>query len=285
MSRVPILFAALLVSSVAHGKKRPETQAPPPVGWYAQPADKKDPGWLGACYFPPVWSELGLAERSEARQEALEAMKSQWLGQRDAIVSFDAGAVEDLELALLGRPDRIEEVATRNAGFCRAVMVGGSSTEAWGYWLVGLPVQLRSGECRKPLDYQLVQYLRIDVGWQEEVPMCAGDRAEIRATAGDSYRLAPTAAWINVEGDPEQPTLDPALPCSREGCFRGQLIGRFVTEGGVEIVFPIGVQAEFEAPSHGTLSFAINDDTLLDNQWYSEGTVTDHTAVTIGPAD
>jgi hypothetical protein len=284
MSRLPILLAALLVVTVAHGKKRSEPPAPPPVGWYAQPAEKKDPGWLGECYFPPHWPDLDLVQRRMARQAALEAMKSQWLGQRDAIVSFDPGAVDELELALLGRPERIEEVTTRNAGFCRAVMAGGSTTDTWGYWLAGLPVQLQAGECRRPLDYQLVQYLRLDVGWQEEIPMCAGDRADIRATTSDRYRLAPGEAWINADGDPERPTLDPALPCSREGCFRGQLIGQFVTEGGVEIVFPIGTRAEFEAPTHGILSFAINDDSLGDNQWHSEGVVTDHTAVTIGPA-
>lgn len=285
MSRLPILFVALAVSTVAHGKRRPEPETPPPVGWYAQLPGKKDPGWRGACYFPPVWSDLGLVERRQARQQALEAMKSQWLGQHDELVSFDAHAVAELEQVLLGQPDRIEEVTTRNAGFCQAVMAQGSTTEAWGYWLVGLSVQLRVGECRRPFDYQLVQYLRLDVGWQEEIPMCEGDRAEIRASVDDSYRVSRDGPWINADGDPDEAVAGSFLPCDREGCFRGQLIGLYVTDSGVETVFPIGTSAIFEAPAHGTLSFGINDDSWGDNVWFSQGPVTDRTTVTISPVD
>jgi hypothetical protein len=285
MSRLPILLAALAVVSVAHGKKRPEPEAPPPVGWYARPADKKSPGWAAECYFPPVWGELSLLDRRLARQEALHAMRSQWLGERDALVAFEPAVVEELELVLLGRPQLIEELATRNAAFCRDVMAEGASTAVWGAWLAGLPVQLRAGECRRPLDYTMVQYLRLDVGWQEEVPMCQGDRASIQVTVNDRYRLGPREPWINAAGDPAGAVAGLGLPCDREGCLRGQLVGQFVTEEGVETVFPIGTGAVFEAPEHGTLSFAINDDSLTDNRWYSEGAVTDHAAVTIGPAD
>lgn len=285
MSRVPLLIVVLTMASVAHGKNRPEAEAPPPVGWYSQAPDKKAPGWRGECYFPPLWSDLTLSERRQARQAALEAMKSQWLGQRDDIVSFDASAVEELEMTLLGQPERIEEVTTRNAGFCRPVMAAAASTEAWSYWLAGLPVQLRVGECRRPMDYTLVQYLRIDVGWQEEIHMCAGDRVDIRASVNDQYRTGPDEPWINADGDRQRPVTDPALPCNFEGCFHGQLVGLFVTESAVETVFPIGTTTSFEAPSQGTLSFGINDDSWVDNQWSSRGVVTDHTAVTISPAE
>jgi hypothetical protein len=45
------------------------------------------------------------------------------------------------------------------------------------------------------------------------------------------------------------------------------------------------VSKEFEAPENGTFSFMINDTTFYDNDWRSQGTITDHTAVTVSPAD
>ena len=164
-------------------------------------------------------------------------------------------------------------------------MASGADAEAWGYWLDGLPAQLRVGECRKPMDYTLVQYLRLDVGWQEEIPMCAGDRVDIQASVNDQYRTSPEGPWINADGDPERPVTDPVLPCNYEGCFHGQLVGLFVAEGGVSTVFHIGTTTSFEAPSTGSLSFGINDDSWDDNQWSSQGVVTDHTAVTVSPSD
>ncbi len=285
MSRLSCVLLTLAVVPLAHAKKRAPEPAPPPVGWYAEPAGKKTPGWRGECYFPPNWGDLDLVDRRVARQQALEALKSQWLGQRSELVSFDPAVVEQLELTLLGLPAKIEEVATRNAGFCQAVMAKDASADAWGYWLAGLPAQVTAGQCRKPLDYQLVQYLRIDHGWQEEIPMCEGDRAHIKAAVNDRYRISSEGPWINADGDLDQPVSDPALPCNFEGCFRGQLVGLFVTVSGIESVFPIGTSANFEAPEHGTFSFAINDDSWDDNRWYAAGTVTDHTAVTVSPAD
>jgi hypothetical protein len=285
MSRLPLVLVALALVPQLYAKKRAEAPAAPPVGWYAEPPGKKTPGWRGECYFPPSWGEMDLVDRRMARQAALQAIKSQWSGQRSELVSFDPAVVEQLELTLLGLPAKIEEVATRNAGFCQAVMARDASTDAWGMWLSGLPTQLTAGQCRRPLDYQLVQYLRIDHGWQEEIPMCAGDRARIKAATNDRYRISRDGPWINADGDNDQPATDPALPCNREGCFRGQLVGLFVTVDGIEVVFPIGTSAEFEAPEHGTFSFAINDDSYADNVWYAEGTVTDHTAVTVMPAD
>ncbi len=285
MSRLSIVLIPLIVLPLAQAKKRAAEPAAPPVGWYAQPAGKKTPGWLGECYFPPVWGELELVDRRMARQEALQALKSQWLGQRSELVSFEPHVVEEVEMTLLGLPAKIEEVATRNAGFCQAVMARGASTGAWEMWLSGLSTQLVAGQCRKPLDYQLVQYLRLDVGWQEEIPMCAEDRARIKAATNDRYRIEPGGPWINADGDLDQPVTDASLPCNREGCFRGQLVGLFVTVSGIEMVFPIGTSAEFEAPEHGTLSFAVNDDSYSDNVWYTEGPITDHTAVTVMPAD
>jgi hypothetical protein len=285
MSRTLSLFAlSLLVVSVAEGKKKKE-EAPPPVGWHKVEATKKDPGWRGECYYPPEFEGMDITDRRMARQVALQEMKKQWLGQRDEIVSFDARMIDDVETVLLGRPDDIEQIARKNAELCEPVMAAGGDTGSWSSWLGGLPAKLTAGECNTPLDYQLIQYLDLGKGWQEQIPMCQGDRAIIQASSSDKYRVVQNGEWINADGDLSQPSTDPSMPCNFEGCFVGMLIGRFVTDAGIETIFPIGTEKLFEAPEHGTFSFTVNDTTAWDNEWHSSGTITDHTAVTVSPAD
>jgi hypothetical protein len=285
MNRTLTLVAlSALAVGVAHAKKKAE-EAPPPVGWHTVEATKKDPGWRGSCYNPPAWDKLPETDRRMARQQALAAMKAQWLGQREEFVSFSAIMVEDLETTLLGRPDKIEMVTAKNAEYCVQVMSQGADTEPWSTWLSGLPARLTAGECNNPLDYQLIQYLDINRDWQEQVPFCKGNRAVIEASPSDNYRIVKGGDWINADGDPSQPASDATLPCNFDGCFLGQLVGKFVTEQGVVTVFPVGTRKEFEAPENGTFSFMINDTTFYDNDWRSQGTITDHTAVTVSPAE
>ncbi len=286
MSRTMRLLAlSLLVVGVAEGKKKKQEDAPPPVGWYKLEATKKDPGWRGECYYPPAFEELNITDRRIARQKALQEMKQQWLGQKDELVSFDNRMIDDVETVLLGRPDDIEMVAAKNAELCQPVMASGGDTGAWSSWLGSLPAKLTAGECNTPLDYQLIQYLDLGQGWQERIPMCQGNRAIIQASTKDLYRIEQNGEFISAEGDLTQPTSDPSLPCNFEGCYVGMLIGRFVTDSGIETIFPIGLEKVFEAPEHGTFSFTINDTTAWDNEWRSQGTITDHTAITVSPAD
>ncbi len=287
MSRTLSLLAlSLLIVSAADAKKKKKEEAPPPVGWYKLEATKKDPGWRGECYYPPDFEAMdNITDRRLARQKALEEMKKQWLGQKDDIVSFDAGMIDDIDTVLLGRPEQIEMVAAKNAEFCQPVMASNGDTGSWSSWLQGLPAKLTAGECNTPLDYQLIQYLDLGKGWQEQIPMCQGDRALITASVKDMYRYEQNGEFINADGDLAKPTSDPSLPCNFEGCYAGMLIGRFVTEDGIETVFPIGTNKVFEAPEHGTFSFTINDTSAWDNEWRSQGTITDHTAITVSPAD
>ncbi len=274
---------SLLLLLVACGPKNVEVA--PPVGWYTEAPTKKTPGWSGSCYFPPDWESLNTTERRSARQKALEEMKKQWLGQRDDGVSFEAGVVDDVETTLLGRPDRIEEVTAKNVDHCQQVMAAGMTTANWSSWLAGLSAQLTAGECNTPLINTIIQYLDINRGWQEDIPMCQGDRMRVTASSSDRYRISEDGEWINAEGDLSQPSTNPELPCNFEGCYLGQLIGRFTSDAGVETVIPLGILKEYMIPDHGSFSFAINDDTYYDNEWRKEGAITDHTAVTISPAD
>jgi hypothetical protein len=284
LSVTTLVFLTASLVPAAQGRRAQE-ELPLPVGWYAEPATKKSPGWPGACYFPPAWEDLERAERSMARQEALQAMKSQWLGERDDGIAYERSVIEGVERTLLGRPEQIEAVSIENARHCREVVASGVSTDAWQRWLEEITARSRQGECATPLDYQLVQYLKVDSGWQEQVSICKGDQAIFDVSSNDLYRISSDGAWFNAAGDTDQPGIGSDLPCNWDGCLRGMLIGRFVSAQGIETVFPIGTHRSFEAPEDGVLSFAINDDSWGDNEWRSSGSVTDHAAVTISPGD
>ena len=261
--------------------------APPPVGWHGEEL------WTGQCYFPPdfegVQAEGGEFARKTARATALQEMQSQWLGTRESSVSFSPTHVDDLNTTLLADMSRLEAVAQENLAFCKQVMgnenvsMQGPDIAKWEAWLRGLPEKLTEGECNTPLDYQLIQYLEVNTGWQQPVPMCQGNRARIEATEKDRYRITSDGEPMNAGGDVSSMAVSGELPCNYEGCYPGMLIGRFVTEAGVETIFPIGLETVFEAPEHGTLTYTINDTTYYDNTWNQTGRVIDKTAITISP--
>lgn len=259
-------------------KKEPPAPVEAPVGWHAEE------GWTASCYFPPDYTELELTDRRMARQNALQAMMSQWKGERDDGILVDARITEDVETTLLGYPDRIEAVSQQNLSYCKQVMGGVPDTDEWITWLKGLPDALTQGECIMPLRDTWFDYLDIGRGWQLEVPVCTGDPVLITGTVKDRYRLTEGGDWINVEGN-GVPASAADLPCNTEGCYEGQLIARFVSEDGVESIFGVGAETVWTAPANGTLSVAINDTTYYDNDWYQSGSIIDHTAITIGPAN
>ncbi len=271
------LFLAVVPVLGCGGKKPMDTA--PAVGWHAEE------GWKGTCFHPPAWETLEDTQRRIARQQALEEMKRQWRGLHQDGVAFQAEIVDDVETTLLGRPEHIEMVSRKNLEFCKQVMGAGAPTEAWGEWMASLTPTLTAGECTNPFDYQLIQYLDINHSWQENIHFCAGERAIVTASATDKYRISKKGPWINADGDPELRASRPDLPCNLEGCFEGQLVGRFVTESGLVSILPLGTEAQFEAPEHGYFSFTVNDDTYWDNEWRKTGAVTDHTSVTFTPAE
>jgi hypothetical protein len=277
------MLSLLVFATIAEAKK-PKAPPAPPVGWYREAGTKKTPGWKGDCYFPPDWEKLGEGDRKLARQKALEAMKSQWLGQREDGVSFEPGTVDELETVLLGRPQLIEQVAGENKDKCVAYMQGGSA-DGWGGWVAGLAPKLSKGECVRPFDYQMFDYLNINSGWQRPVSVCKGDKVHIWATAKDRYRITEDGAWINVEGIAGTKPTESDYPCNVEGCQIGMLVAKFEPDEGASYTFPVGADKTWTAPENGTLSYAINDNTWYDNKWFKSATIEDRTAVTLEPGN
>lgn len=258
---------------------KPAAPAAPSVGWH------REEGWKGDCYYPPNFEGMGETDRRIARQKALEEMKAQWSGARNDGVSFAAEDIETLEIVLLGRPKLIESVAATNLEQCKGVMAGGDAG-SWGSWVRSMPAKLTAGECpTPPLDYTLYDYLDINTGWQRPIGLCKGNRAQIIASVKDRYRISDNGPWITVDGDKSLSAIGKSdLPCNIEGCFQGQLVGKFETADGVVTIFPIGAEKVFEAPEHGTLTLSINDTTWFDNKWFKTAAIEDHTSVTVQPA-
>lgn len=274
-----LALALVLAPSMAEAgkkKKKKNKKGPPPAGWH------KEDGWLGECYQPPAFEDLGPGARRMAWQETRSNLMKQWQGQKGDGISFKEKVVTNLETALLAKPERIEDVSRENLKRCVEAM-SGKGADKWEAWINGLPAQLTAGECpNAPLDYTLFDYLSIHVEWQVPAYVCKDDHVRIRASTNDYYRTTEDGPWINADGDKSKPAkLD--YPCNIEGCYEGQLIVRFTGESGVVTVKPVGLESEFLAPEHGKLEVMINDNTWFDNAFKVESGIEHHTSIEYSP--
>lgn len=269
-----LMMAAWSTDADAKRKKKKKRKGETPVGWVD--SDEGQP----ACYYQPKWDSLNEIDRRMKRSEAMDEVLNQWRGQRNDGVSFDEDLIDEIETTLLGRPEKIEAFVAANTEQCVANDMG-----AWKSWGKGQKAALTVGECNHPLDYTMFDYLDIGTGWQRPLRICKGDRIRLTGTLNDQYRLSDESPWITVEGDPAQPTTGAEWPCNLEGCFAGMLVMRFVGKGsGIESIVPVGNKAVFTAPEDGEISYRINDTSFYDNTWHKSGSVIDHTAIEVSPA-
>jgi len=277
-----IVFLSMAAMSLVScgAKKAPET---PQVreGWYTEE------GWAGSCYVPPDFEKLeaveGIAARKMKRSDVLDAMLSQWRGEREDGISFPVRVVQDAETVLLGHANDVESTAQENLAQCKQAMASGSNA-AWESWLRARPETVTAGECLNPLTYTLFDYLDLGIAFHLNVPLCAQDVAVVTATVSDRYRVQDQGPWINAQGDPDFPThAEEAYPCNIEGCYAGMIMGRFTGVSGIQSYFPIGTSHTFRASEDGTLSIGINDHVFYDNAWYKSGGIVDHTGIEVSP--
>ena len=266
----------LLAFALGCGGKK--TEAPPPVGWH------QEEGWSMQCYFPPEYESLAMMDRKLQRGEVLDAMIAQWDGSQTGGTHFGERTVEMMETILLGEPEKIEQVSRENLTYCKAVATGGSK-DTWISWLTSQPAILTAGQCNRPFVDTVFDYVNITTEWEREFSICKDNKIRISAAPKDKFQITEGGDWITVTGDPNQSAQGTNLPCNVEGCLRGQLVLRFVSEDGVETILPIGEGITFTAPAHGTISYTINDDTFFDNKWYQAGGLIDHASIELAPAE
>ena len=264
-----------LMTFLACGPKKPADTAPP-VGW------QQEEGWTIACYYPPDFEKMTEIERREAWQSNLEAMFSQWKGERGDGVQFDQDIIEGVEFVSLSKPNTSETMLQQNLAQCQAVATGSATTSDWKAWAKALPGQLTAGDCNTPFDSLIKIDLNIGVDFEYDFSVCKGDIVNISGSQ-DQYRVSPSGKWITVAGDTEESAFGSELPCNVEGCFNGMLILKFTDMDGRESIYPIGESADFKAPVHGRISVGINDDSFYDNVWYQSGSLMDHSSVILKP--
>lgn len=273
MMRLIWLVAPLALAGCPKKDKAP---AGPIEGWYQAPE------WKVACYHPYNWEALSHGERRSRRQDAYEALSEQWTGGRADGVAMDPGAVETVQTILLGYPEKVEKVVLDNLAQCKAYAQGGALAP-WQKWLFSQTRALMVGECARPLDRTMYDYLNIDVGWQFKANICADNVVRISASSGDYYRLDPKGPWINAEGDKSTPATGTEYPCTLEDCYAGTLIVRFRGESGTELIRAVGTELIFQPPEHGTIELMINDSSLSDNVFKVERGVQHRTSLTYTP--
>jgi hypothetical protein len=217
-----------------------------------------------------------------AWMETRNELMSQWRGERGDGIGFRDKVITDVETVLLAEADRIEAVSLDNLEQCKKYMKSGDSS-GWSSWLTALPGKLTEGECPSaPLDYTLYDYLNINSDWQIQAPVCAGDHIIVHGTDNDYFQIEEGGEWINIAGDASQPASGD-LPCTLEGCVKGQLIMRFTGESGVQTIYPVGIETTFKAPEHGKIEVMINDTTFFDNKFKVEKGLEHHTGIEYKP--
>ena len=133
-------------------KKKKGKDDGPKVGWH------KQDGWSGDCYYPPDFSVLASGPKRVAWNEARESVMGQWRGQRGDGIKLDDRHVENLETAVLGKPERTEAVVNENLEKCEAYMKGKITAAQWESWIVEIAGRLTEGECpHPPIDYTLLR--------------------------------------------------------------------------------------------------------------------------------
>lgn len=273
---VAIAVLVLAAPSAEAGKKKSKDSGPI-VGWH------KEESWTAECWYPPDFSAMPDGPKRVAWNETRDAIVGQWRGERNDGVKLNDQHAENLETAILGKPERIEVVAKENLEQCKAAVGVGGSNGAWEKWVIEIAGRLTEGECPyAPMDYTLFNYLSVNNDWQIPVNVCKGDHIVVHGTDGDYYQLQKGGPWMNVSGDTSQPATA-ALPCNIEGCFRGQLVMRFTSDSHVQQIIPIGISTEFLVPEHGKIEVMINDDTLEDNKFKVEQGLEHHTGIEIKP--
>ncbi|MEC7987705.1 MAG: hypothetical protein VX278_21230 [Myxococcota bacterium] len=246
----------------------------------------QEDGSSAACYYAPAFETLDSLDRKEAQSKALDAIVSQWKGERNDGVKIKEELIDGVETVLLGDMLKVEVAVKENLSYCKQYASNASSLPQWQSWVSNLPAQLTEGECDHHFRDTVLDYVEVDTEWMPASPLriCKGDKIRISAAPKDRYRIEEEGPWITVQGDSNIPTAgSESYPCKVEGCFAGMVVLRFKSED-VEEVVPVGAQATYTAPADGVIFYGINDDTFYNNKWYMSNGLIEHASITVEPA-
>ena len=285
-SSLPVLPLLLATAAAGCAKAPPEVAPVPqePVAGYYRIEGH-------TCYAPADFGKMTRSEAQTARIAAIEDAKALWRGEVDQAVSFSASAVTELDDQVLNNPGDLGPILRESQRQCEA-WAGGSITESqWQEALLAYARGLGEGRCEVNEFGYIANNLSLTSDWQLPVPLCQGQVVTI-AVSGGRYSIhmpqegeKREPVWITADGDPDEKAKGDGYPCQDPVCKPGQVIAAFVPWEGQGEVFPVGRGLTFEARTHGTLSFRINDSTYQDNHFFEKDQLPEFLLVEIKPAD
>ena len=159
-------------------------------GWYAEE------GWAGQCYYHKNFATLGRGDVYEARQASMDAMMSQWRGERNDGIQFDEEKIIELETTILGNISLLDTVASQNLKQCIDHFREQRVHKIKQNWFWGINGILTEGDCKSPpLTYTLFDYLDVGKGWQIQRPS-----AKVIKSPSAGLRLTTTVYRTTVLG-------------------------------------------------------------------------------------
>ncbi|MCB9679194.1 MAG: hypothetical protein H6737_29090 [Alphaproteobacteria bacterium] len=277
--RKPLTLLVLLPAvALSVAGKKDKGAKEPESGWVVVNAETG-----GSCYKTPDFKSMPEGPGRLARAAAIGEIIGQWNGQRSDGVQFSEQTANNVETVLLGDPDDVDVMGPENYDWCKKVMSGKATASDWESWASGQKARLTKGECKGSLLPQtMYDYLDIGAGWQIPAPFCKDDEIVIEVSPKDYFRIEKGGPWINAAGDTSQPAKS-GLPCTLEGCYKGTVIMRFVSDEGMEIIEPVGTGRVWKAPAHGVITVMINDNDFNENEWKVEAGMQHHASVGYSP--
>ena len=266
----------LFLTLLACGPKTAPDNNAPTSGWLLESGDRS------ACFVAPDFSEIeDPALREKQQRDTVRAMSLQWAGARKDGVDFGQIRAAELQSLLLADLSEVQEISATNLEFCLGVMRSGNTTSSWGSWVEELQAEYQEAACPEPLEEDVYHPVELGVGWQLDLPLCAGQEVQIKADVGQYYVLSEEGPQMNVLGNSEVKSAAELL-CPT--CTNGVLLARFEPDGPGEVqVFEVGADKRFTAPQSGVLSVAINDADYTDNSCRVHEAVQDGLTLVVRP--
>lgn len=261
-----------------------------------------------SCYSPPDFAALNATKRAEARQAGYEHVEKLVTGtQREGFKIDSYEALEFFETAFLGRPQLLDTWLAENFTRCKAVAEGKATEADYLDYLTSIGRKLESDQCYKPLTYEYHNFMEVAAAWQFRLHVCKGNKLLIESTGEENGKFT-----LDDKGKAKQNTYITAdgkivaagmlEKTDAEGKV-GQLLQAEAGEGGLASDMPlgtllmrfeseddsytkyvnIGLSSTFEAPDHGYISFAVNDNTYYDNKFHDVRGAIDYLGLDIYP--
>lgn len=240
------------------------------------------------CFAAPLTGELSATDERRVKRESLSSAMSHWRGEVDPSIKFGAGALSELEDRLMNHPEDLPVILEENLALCRSLGAGEIDVDVYEAKVLSFARGVDKGRCNPQLYGLYSKNLSVTESWQGGLTLCTGQAVKIKMSEG-KYTIYPEVEgqetrWMGASGDPETSLDTGSYPCTVEGCAPGMVVGRFVPWEGEEVIFPVGMELIYRAPSPGELYVGVNDNDYADNRFMERDQLLDFLVLEITAA-